>query len=122
MDHPFGKCGEIVQSGHVRLHDLYTDFRHEGAGYRPGFALSPEVTMAEGVLNAGAHLWPAYQPESAGTRAARDILTALAGRSLPWRAGRDIQKVIGDLDHVVFDVRRRLTGNRATSTHAPGLT
>ena len=121
MDHPFGKCGEIVQSGHVRLHDLYTDFRHEGAGYRPGFALSPEVRMAEGVLNAGAHLWPAYQAESAGTRAARGILAALASRSLPRELGRDIQKVIGDLDHVVFDVQRRLTGNRGDVDARPRL-
>ena len=121
MDHAFGRCAEVVQSGHVRLHELYTDFGHEGSRYRPGFALSPEVRKAEGVLNVGAHLWLADQRESAGTRAARRILATLTGGSLPPELGRDIQEVIGDLDHVVFDVQWRLRGDRREVEARPRL-
>lgn len=121
LDHPFGKCADIVQSGHVPLHELYTDFRHDGVRYRHGFALSPEVRRSEQVLNVGAHLWRSFDTESLGTGAARQILRDLWGGRRSPELGREVEEVIADLDHMLIDVGRRVTGDERGLADRPRL-
>ena len=43
MDHPRAFVGEVIQSGHVPLHNLYCDFDSELGRFRPGLALSDRL-------------------------------------------------------------------------------
>lgn len=122
MDHPRGKAGEVVQSGHVPLHDLYCDFDSKLGKFRPGLSLSYPLQIRERVLNCGLYLWRNKDADSRGTRGARTLLGRARNKELTApELSRCIDLVVSDLDRIAYDLRRRLTGADRAHLERPRL-
>lgn len=122
MDHPRAKVGEVIQSGHVPLHDLYCDFESKLGRLRPGLSLSYTLQSHEQVLNCGLYLWRNKDTDSRGTRALKALPKRLTEGDLTTSEfSRDLDLVVADLDHIAYDVRRRLTGAERAHLTRPRL-
>lgn len=122
MDHPRAKVGEVIQSGHVPLHNLYCDFESKLGRFRPGLALSYMLQSKERVLNCGLYLWRNKDADSRGTQEVRTLLKRLRNGDLTASEfSRHLDLVVRDLDRITYDLRRRLTSTESAQIERPRL-
>lgn len=110
MEHPTTRCGILVGADEDAILEVYKMRFSEGMRYRPGMAMSEDVQIEEGCLNAACTFDPEEETHP-GLKAARQIFHSMKEMKLPNNLTGHVWSILRDLGQISDYAFCRFKGN-----------